>query len=187
MKFYYFTSILYKHVGHWLIIITACTKGEGQKKRICLSIPFLYIFVRVISTYITIFKSCNFYNKSKRNPNLEILLTMIRNTPKGMMENRNHGNTVLTTPRQKRTNVRFWSSISDCIARRTSTVAWERKVGMRVKDMKRPGHRAAERICELRYRGKLLTLVHVSGESVENTSQGCCLEKAHGALKYSLK
>ncbi len=32
-------------------------------------------------------------------------------------------------------------------------------------------------------RERFLTLIHVPGESVENASQGCCVEKAHGAQK----
>lgn len=61
-------------------------------------------------------------------------LTMKRNAPKGMMEIRNQGNTAPTMPRQNSTKVTFWSSISACIARRTSTTQRGRTESERVRE-----------------------------------------------------
>lgn len=44
-----------------------------------------------------------------------------RKAPRGRMVIRNQGKMMPTTPKQNSTRVRFWSSISVCMVRRTST------------------------------------------------------------------
>lgn len=52
---------------------------------------------------------------------LEMRLMTKRKAPSGRMDNRNQGNTMLTTPMQNSTMDRFWSTISACMVSRTST------------------------------------------------------------------
>ena len=55
-------------------------------------------------------------------------MTMQRKAPRGRIEIRNQGKTMPTIPKQNSTRVRFCSSISACIVRRTSTVGRKNKL-----------------------------------------------------------
>lgn len=71
------------------------------------------------------------WKTEKPRPHLDTRLTRKRNIPRGRTDNRNHGKTMATMARQKNTSVRFWRSISDCMARRTST---EERQGAKVRE-----------------------------------------------------
>jgi hypothetical protein len=121
---------------------------------------------------------------------------MRRKAPRGKRKSRNQGNTMHTMARQKSTMVKFWSSISTYMARRTSTVDGEgerdrqrdrERMGDRKKYRKRyrEGERTV-RLADCLLYGDLnalsmksrqiigcLTLVHVTGEEGEDAAQRC--------------